>query len=66
MLFFKVRPILENINSDGRWIKNCSVGGRVFSIDETMVPIYGPYRAKQFIYDKPIRFDYKVCKNDMI
>lgn len=55
--YFKVRPIFNNIN------KASSKYFRVqesFSIDEIMVPYFGPHYTKQFIVGKPVRFGYKV------
>lgn len=57
--YFKVRPVFENLNKTGKWIKLRASSG-AYSVDEIMVPYYGRHSSKQFIRGKPIRFGYKV------
>ena len=57
--YFKIRPVFSNLNKCGRGIKLGAATGS-YSVDETMVPYFGPHHTKQFIRNKPIRFGYKV------
>ena len=55
-VFFKVRPIFDNLNSGGKWFTD---EGN-YSVDEIMIPYFGNHSCKQFIRGKPVRFGYKV------
>ena len=59
--YFKVRPVFQNLNKSGKWIK-LGVSTGAYSVDEIMVPYYGRHSSKQFIRGKPIRFGYKVTQ----
>ena len=55
--FGKVRPLFDAIN------KQCVDHYRSeqhLSVDESMVPYFGKYGAKQYIHGKPIKFGYKL------
>lgn len=54
-----MRPIFANLNKSGKWFKEQGS----FSIDEVMVPYFGNHSSKQYIHGKPIRYGYKVRKN---
>jgi len=54
---WKVRPLIEHINSMAR--KHVRISEHV-SIDEGMIKYFGPHPLKQFIRGKPIRFGYKM------
>lgn len=49
--FYKIRPIFDNLNKSGRFLKN----KKEYSVDEIMIPYYGNNSSKQFIRNKPIR-----------
>lgn len=55
--FSKVRNVMSMLNE--RWLQYFP-GDVYLSIDESMVPYFGRYGAKQHIHGKPIRFGYKV------
>lgn len=55
--FAKVRPLLRHLNE--RWLLYAPPDSNL-SIDESMIPYYGRYGAKQHIHGKPIRFGYKM------
>ena len=53
----KVNPIYDQL------LKNCLQFGifdKLLSIDESMVPYRGHFSIKQYIRNKPIRFEYKL------
>ena len=51
--FVKVRPLFDNINKQ---CKTYLPDRRGKSVDEIMVPYYGPHGDKQFIKGKPFRY----------
>lgn len=55
--FGKVRPVWSMLNE--RWLQYFP-GDPYLAIDESMIPYYGRYGAKQHIHGKPIRFGYKI------
>ena len=54
--YFKVRPIIKNLNNAAKW----NLDSSSYSVDEVMVPYFGRHNTKQFIHGKPIRYGYKV------
>ncbi len=61
-IYFKVRPIFNNLNKHGHWLRDLSLTGR-FSCDEVMIPYFGRHSTKQYIVNKPVRFGYKVIQS---
>lgn len=55
--FAKIRPVMSMLNE--RWLQYFP-GDAYLSVDESMVPYFGRYGAKQHIHGKPIRFGYKI------
>lgn len=52
----KLHPLIDDVNK--QFIRYAPIEPNV-SIDESMIPYYGPHGCKQFIKSKPIRFGYK-------
>ena len=61
-IYYKVRPIFNNLNKHGHWMRDLSSTGR-FSVDEVMIPYYGRDSTKQYNREKPIRYGYKVIQS---
>ena len=55
--FFKVRPLFDNLN---RCTKLYMPVEKSLSVDEVMVPYYGPHGDKQYIRGKPVRYGFKL------
>ena len=53
----KVKPLYDVLNFE---LTHFSLVHEELSIDESMVPYYGFYSSKQFIFAKPIHFVYKL------
>ena len=54
--YYKVRPIFDHVNDVFKMLPPEEHS----SIDESMVPYFGPFNTKQFIRCKPVRFGYKL------
>ena len=54
--FIKVRKLFDNLNeSSKKYMPNI----KERSIDECMIPYYGPHGDKQYIRGKPVRYGFK-------
>ena len=63
-IYYKVRPIFDNLNKGSKFFLP---GSHKFSVDEIMIPYFGRHSTKQYIRGKPVRYGYKVwslCTSD--
>ena len=59
--YSKVRPLMDHLNMK---FVDTFCREEELDVDESMVPYYGRHGCKQFIWNKPIRFGYKIwCLN---